>query len=297
MEDYLQYLYNGITEMKRILYLNILLIFCINNIYAQKISIYEPAILEVEYYRRQVTDTLDRKNDFIGGSMRLRIGRSMSMFYNHKSIWWDSLRCYNRELQWQINQTYTRNRKSYKDEPPYGRNLEVIYKKTKEKKLELYYQGYNAWHYIEDLEMPQWELQDSTKTILDYPCQLAISEYRGRTWYAWFTFDIPISDGPWKLGGLPGLILEAYDSDRDYTFTATGMWQEGIPDIGLYNYAEYDWLKTTRSQYLKIRHRNINTNQAALYSNMYNLKLKGGETNAKPKHRNYDLEERDYHEK
>ena len=283
--------------MKRILYLNILLIFCINNIYAQKISIYEPAILEVEYYRRQVTDTLDRKNDFIGGSMRLRIGRNMSMFYNHKSIWWDSLRCYNRELQWQINQTYTRNRKSYKDEPPYGRNLEVIYKKTKEKKLELYYQGYNAWHYIEDLEMPQWELQDSTKTILDYPCQLAISEYRGRTWYAWFTFDIPISDGPWKLGGLPGLILEAYDSDRDYTFTATCMWQEGIPDIGLYNYAEYDWLKTTRSQYLKIRHRNINTNQAALYSNMYNLKLKGGETNTKPPHRNYDLEEMDYHDK
>lgn len=284
--------------MKR-LYITIVLFiyFSFNHVFAQQIDIYEPAILEVEYYRRMVTDTLDRENDFVGAEIRLRIGKNMSMFYNHKLIWYDSLRCYNPEMQWQIRSTFFNKRKSYQDTPPYGRGLETIFKNFTKKELSLYYQGYNAWHYIEELEMPQWELMDSTKFILDYPCQLAVCEYRGRIWHAWFTFDIPISDGPWKLGGLPGLILEAYDSDRDYTFTATSMWQEGIPDIGLYNYGEYDWLKTTRFRYLKTRHRDINTNQAALYSNMYNLKLKGGETNAKPKHRNYDLEERDYHDK
>ena len=35
--------------------------------------------------------------------------------------------------------------------------------------------------------------------------------------------DIPVSDGPWKLGGLPGLILEAYDKGHQYTFTAVGL--------------------------------------------------------------------------
>ena len=283
--------------MKKTLFYLLVILTGIDCTYAQKIDIYEPAILEVEYYRRQVTDTLDRKNDFLGDVIRLRIGKNMSMFYNHKAIWYDSLRCYNPELQWQIYKNYYDNKKSYQDNPPFGRGLEIIYKDFVKKQLRLYYLGYNAWHYTEDLDMPQWELQDSIKTILDYPCQLAVSHYRGRTWYAWFTLDIPISDGPWKLCGLPGLILEAYDSDRDYTFIAKGMWQEGIPNIGLYNYKEREWITTTRFQYLKIKHRNINTNQAALYNNMYNLKLKGGETNSKPPHRNYDLEERDYHDK
>ena len=53
--------------------------------------------------------------------------------------------------------------------------------------------------------------------------RLATSDFRGRHWTAWFATDIPVSDGPWKLGGLPGLILEAYDKGHQYTFTAVGL--------------------------------------------------------------------------
>ena len=53
--------------------------------------------------------------------------------------------------------------------------------------------------------------------------RLATADFRGRRWTAWFATDIPISDGPWKLGGLPGLILEAYDKGHQYTFTAVGL--------------------------------------------------------------------------
>ena len=53
--------------------------------------------------------------------------------------------------------------------------------------------------------------------------RLATSDFRGRRWTAWFATDIPVSDGPWKLGGLPGLILEAYDKGHQYTFTAVGL--------------------------------------------------------------------------
>ncbi len=55
---------------------------------------------------------------------------------------------------------------------------------------------------------------------VDFACQL-----KGRTWTAWFTAEIPISEGPWKLCGLPGLILKAEDSEGHYSFTATGVEQ------------------------------------------------------------------------
>ena len=53
--------------------------------------------------------------------------------------------------------------------------------------------------------------------------RLATADFRGRRWTAWFATDIPVSDGPWKLGGLPGLILEAYDEGQQHVFTAVGL--------------------------------------------------------------------------
>jgi len=63
-----------------------------------------------------------------------------------------------------------------------------------------------------------WNITSETKNIAGYPCIKATTSYRGRTWVAWFTPQIPISFGPWKLFGLPGLIVEAYDTDNKYTF-------------------------------------------------------------------------------
>lgn len=79
---------------------------------------------------------------------------------------------------------------------------------------------------IEPLEQPQWDIiADSTKQILDYHCQMARCSFKGRTWTAWFTTDIPLDNGPWKLCGLPGLILRAYDSKQQYIFDCVGMKQ------------------------------------------------------------------------
>ena len=63
-----------------------------------------------------------------------------------------------------------------------------------------------------------WNITSETKDIAGYSCIKATTSYRGRTWVAWFTPQIPVSFGPWKLFGLPGLIVEAYDTDNKYTF-------------------------------------------------------------------------------
>src|SRR3712207_8163725 len=49
------------------------------------------------------------------------------------------------------------------------------------------------------------------------------STFRGRTWRVWFALDIPFPDGPWKLCGLPGLILKAEDSKGHFSFDCVGI--------------------------------------------------------------------------
>jgi GLPGLI family protein len=60
-----------------------------------------------------------------------------------------------------------------------------------------------------------WNLQKETKKIGRFTCNKATTHFRGRDYTAWYTTEIPLPYGPWKLQGLPGLILEAYDTSED----------------------------------------------------------------------------------
>lgn len=42
-------------------------------------------------------------------------------------------------------------------------------------------------------------------------------------WTAWYTLDLPYDDGPWKLCGLPGLILEAQEREGVFAFRFAGI--------------------------------------------------------------------------
>ena len=62
-----------------------------------------------------------------------------------------------------------------------------------------------------------------TRTIGGFTCEKATGHYRGRDYEVWYAPDIPIPSGPFKLGGLPGLILEARSTDGNVQFLFTGI--------------------------------------------------------------------------
>ncbi|MBW8361731.1 MAG: GLPGLI family protein [Kaistella sp.] len=75
----------------------------------------------------------------------------------------------------------------------------------------------DQYAYEEDRPM-EWKILPETATIGDYKTQKAETNFAGRTWFAWFTSEIPFQDGPYKFSGLPGLIVKVEDSKGDYSF-------------------------------------------------------------------------------
>ena len=78
-------------------------------------------------------------------------------------------------------------------------------------------------YYEEPMPAIDWKMEEGDTVIAEYSCQKAVGTFRGRTWTAWFSMDIPVGDGPWKLCGLPGLILKASEADGYFAFTCIGI--------------------------------------------------------------------------
>jgi len=153
----------------------------------------------------------------------------------------------------------------------------------------------NYYKYTDCLHSQTWQIYDSTKTILDYPCQMAVSDFRGRRWIAWFAHDIPISDGPWKFSGLPGLIMEVYDSEKHFRFTLVGIEQvEDDPIIfspvalGYKSYGKYE--ETTRLEFLRGLVRYLWNSSAIMNAELGRETFDETSNNSRP----HDLIERDY---
>lgn len=93
-----------------------------------------------------------------------------------------------------------------------------------------YAEGAQTYLYIEEtLPEMNWVISSDTTTILDYACMKATTTFRGRTYDVWFTPDIPVGEGPWKLYGLPGMIMKAETTDGLFQFRAIGL--ESIKDM------------------------------------------------------------------
>ena len=72
-----------------------------------------------------------------------------------------------------------------------------------------------------------WTLTDDTLTVSGYLCQQATATFRGVAWTGCYTEEVPSSAGPWRLRGLPGLIVKA--ENEAHTFCLIELRQEYTP--------------------------------------------------------------------
>ena len=256
----------------------------------------EPAILEIRYNRTEVYDTLYRDSLFFKDEMMLRVGKSKSMFCNVKRFYQDSLANANPDAYWGLMKA-----EMDKGNPDVFATLEghkksFLYKDSSANQIIEYdYFDMTPWRYTEEWVKPEWEITDETKEIVGYECVEAVTDYRGRKWVAWFAPELPLQEGPWKLCGLPGLILEAYDVNRDYVFECCGLMQNGLGDVGFcMKRKSDDYFDVTRDTFFnnwwKFKHSNFGAKIRAAYG----VGPKATPQDNEPKVVNYDKEEIDY---
>jgi len=196
---------------------------------AQK-DVLDRASMKCMYRATQLKDTLDVA--FYEDLLILQIGPQVSKCFSYYTFQNDSLR-QTPEGQRQASELFNRaladfhkhrDRSRFLNSFPRNRTVTIVYKNHPAGAITVT-DGLREDQvtYRDTLNAQQWTIVDSTREVLGYTCQQATADFRGRRWTAWFATDIPVSDGPWKLGGLPGLILEAYDEGQQHVFTAVGL--------------------------------------------------------------------------
>lgn len=94
-----------------------------------------------------------------------------------------------------------------------------LYFFAKENKLITRQRFMSSYYLIDEAEQKiNWKITKDTASFAGIHCKKATANFKGRKWTAWYAPEMPFASGPWKLNGLPGLIVEAYDEKKEVKF-------------------------------------------------------------------------------
>ncbi len=110
-----------------------------------------------------------------------------------------------------------------------------------------------------------WNITSEQKMIGKYQSQKAETTYGGRNWIAWFTTELPFSDGPYIFNGLPGLIVSIQDLNNDYSFNLIEVKKGGN-------------LFDARTKTIKIDWKKYETLAKSYFNDPFNINSKGWKT-------------------
>lgn len=220
------------------------------------VSAQNKAVMEVNYETKMISDSLNRD--------KVNIYASTLLCNNVESVY------FSREAQ----AFYKGNSKetiptSAGAIPKYPKSVGSVYKMKDNLLVSL-----PVGKYIFTYEEPQlkWEILNETKDIKGFKTRLAkTTTDTGDTYFAWFTNDLTIPDGPFRFKGLSGLILEVYNKNKTIEIYATDI-KKSDELIESLNYGN-DVKTKSKQQFLEAR-KNYLENPS-----MYNGNLKVVDSN------------------
>lgn len=174
----------------------------------------QTAFAQVNRFVYQVTMKPDasNKSDIKTENAYLDISPEKSIFYSENRIKRDSIM----QKAFQGGGRGSINREQME-----GLRSNINYSIEKDKKNQKTFFkdriGRDVYTYEEDRPI-NWKISSETMKIGEYKVQKAETDFGGRKWTAWFTTDLPYQDGPYKFGGLPGLIVKVEDDKGEYSF-------------------------------------------------------------------------------
>jgi GLPGLI family protein len=105
------------------------------------------------------------------------------------------------------------------------RELDLYRNFEKDKKTDVMEMIGKTYIVEDSLHAPVWKIGNQIKEVAGYICMKAETEdpVKKQKITAWFAQDIPVSAGPERLNGLPGLILAVDVNDGDLTIEAVSV--------------------------------------------------------------------------
>ena len=200
-------------------------------------------ICRYNYYWQQ--DSLD-PDHIRNEKMMLLVGEKVSLYYSFGTHFRDSVFRSNADMD-----VFT----FVELDPPRGSSIRVFKNHPKGIITTFYYVLPDMYQYEENLDLFDWTLSDETDVIHGYPVQKATTNFGGRDWIAWFTPEIPISDGPYKFRGLPGLILHIEDRRQHHIFEIESIARPDPGSQNIYFLTSRNIIKTNKKQLSEIRER------------------------------------------
>lgn len=120
---------------------------------------------------------------------------------------------------------------------------------------------------ITETQKPIWKINNEKIKIGDFVCQKATTYYKGREWIAWFTSEIPISEGPYKFYGLPGLIVKIHDKNNEHIFDILKVKKDESIKVLINKGLEKEISTKQLNKILDDGYKNVNQNIKGMYIN------------------------------
>lgn len=190
-----------------------------SSVYAQNP---DQALARVHYKFNHIKDTTNR--DLIyQEKMLLIIGKNTSLYTSHeKMLQADRLAAFLKQQTKENGGTLT-NVVMQKGLIRTVTSVDFYTYAHEQKLFTIEYMAMNKYIIPEDLAPIKWNIQQDTTSFSGISCRKATTHFKGRNWTAWYAVELPFQSGPWKLNGLPGLIVEAYDERKEVYFQFDGL--------------------------------------------------------------------------